>query len=515
MKKFLATLMALVLLLSCCGIAGAETTQLTKVRLFAANAMSGSGVMTGAYGEVFARHGLEVEVVAYSPEKLQGMLASGDLADVIWLEQKEMLTAADSGLIINLDDHLDKLPNMMANPKFEPTLNYARQFNSNGTGNLYYIGTVGGSSMVLAPDTDRNAIKMNWPIYKAAGYPEFSKLEDVIPVLKKMQETQPTTAEGVPTYGMHLFSDFYTTYFWNMNAIYTILGKDFTFLPYGIEFDPVTDTGVSIFTEGSVYYRGLKFMYEMNKAGLIDPDSMSQTRSTAKAKIESGAALAGWAGNPGWEAQGYYPVIFDDFTPYMSFAANYSTGGYCIAANTENLDAALTLLDIFCSEDDCMDMRNGLKGTSWDVDENGKPYITEEYFAFLKSGADKFVPSNGAPTSEYLGFSGGLFGTGYLLKDSGIGLCIADFPDMLAYRYSSEIALDWAEHYGYPYLRALMDARNQPTAIQHESFTAFLTPDDDDMIMTKAALKDVIVPASWQMIYAKDEAEFDKIWADT
>ncbi|MBQ8654703.1 MAG: hypothetical protein IJ507_07165, partial [Clostridia bacterium] len=46
-------------------------------------------------------------------------------------------------------------------------------------------------------------------------------------------------------------------------------------------------------------------------------------------------------------------------------------------------------------------------------------------------------------------------------------------------------------------------------------FTAFLTPDDDDMIMTKAALKDVIVPASWQMIYAKDEAEFDKIWADT
>lgn len=514
MKKFLATLLALVLLLSCVSVAGAESAELTKVRLFANNAMSGSGTMTGAYGEVFARHGLEVEVVAYSPEKLQAMLASGDLADVIWLEQKEMLTVAESGLIINLDEHLDKLPNMMANPQFEASLNFARQYNSNGTGKLYYIGTVGGSSIAVAADTDRNAIKMNWPIYKAAGYPEFSQLEDVIPVLKKMQETKPATDAGLPTYGMHLFSDFDTAYFWNMSAIYTILGKDSTYLPYGIEFDPVTHTGVSIFSEGSVYYRGLKFMNEMNKAGLIDPDSMSQTRSTAKTKIESGAALAGWAGNPGWEAQGYYPVVFDEFTPYMNFAANFATGGYCIAANTKNLDAALTLLDLFCSEDDCMDMRNGLKGGAWDTDETGMPYITEEYFQFMESGAEKFVPSNGLPTSEYLGFSSGLFGTGYLLKDYGISLCIADFPDMLAYRYSSELALDWAAHYGHPYLRALMDARNQPTSIQRESFTAFLTPDDDDMIMTKAALKDIIVPASWQMIYAKDEAEFNKIWAD-
>lgn len=514
MKKFLALCMALVLMMSCVTIAGADTPKLTKVRLFASNAMSGSGIMTGAYAEIFARHGLEVEVVPYSTEKLQGMLASGDLADVIWLEQKEMLTAAESGLIINLDEHLDKLPNMVANPQFEASLNFARQYNSNGTGNLYYIGTVGGSSIAVSADTDRNAIKMNWTIYKDAGYPEFSRLEDVIPVLKQMQELKPTTDAGVPTYGMHLFSDFDTTYFWNMQGIYTILGKDVSYLPYGIEYDPTTQSGVSIFTEGSVYYRGLKFMNEMNKAGLIDPDSMSQTRSTAKAKIESGAALAGWAGNPGWEAQGYYPVVFDDFKPYMNFAANYSTGGYCISANSQNLDAALTLLDLFCSEDDVMDMRNGLKGTTWDVDENGTPYITEEYFEFLKSGGEKFVPSNGLPTSEYLGFSSGLFNTGYTLNDSGICFCIASFPDMLAYQYSSELAQDWTAHYGYPYLKALLSGENMETSVQNVPFTAFLTPDDDDMVMITAALKDIIVPASWQMIYAKDDAEFDKIWAD-
>lgn len=34
------------------------------------------------------------------------------------------------------------------------------------------------------------------------------------------------------------------------------------------------------------------------------------------------------------------------------------------------------------------------------------------------------------------------------------------------------------------------------------------------MIMTKAALKDIIAPAFWRMIYTKNEAEFDMIWAD-
>mgnify|MGYP003245109184 FL=1 len=54
-----------------------------------------------------------------------------------------------------------------------------------------------------------------------------------------------------------------------------------------------------------------------------------------------------------------------------------------------------------------------------------------------------------------------------------------------------------------------------PQAIQTEGFSAFLTPDDDAMIMTKAALRDIIVPASWRMVFASNEEEFDSIWNET
>ena len=32
--------------------------------------------------------------------------------------------------------------------------------------------------------------------------------------------------------------------------------------------------------------------------------------------------------------------------------------------------------------------------------------------------------------------------------------------------------------------------------------------------MTKAALKDIIVPASWRMVFAADETEFNAIWEE-
>ena len=82
-------------------------------------------------------------------------------------------------------------------------------------------------------------------------------------------------------------------YLFTKEHIYSVTGKLADWLPYGVDYDPLTKTGYSIFTEGSTYYRGLKFLYQMNQAGLIAPDSLSQSRSTAWTKIDSGAALAG------------------------------------------------------------------------------------------------------------------------------------------------------------------------------------------------------------------------------
>lgn len=336
MKKILSLVLVLATLLSCVSLAAADET--VKITYFPGNSMAGSGELTGGNGAHFAKHGLVVEIIPYSAEKLQGMLASGDLADVMWLPEQELKIAMEADMLLKLDDYLPSMTALQENAEwFTPSLNFARKYNSNDTGNVYYLAPVGGPTIAVVADTDRYAIKMNWTLYKNSGYPAFSSLEDSIEVFKKMQQDNPTNEAGLPTYAIHMFSDFDTEYFYNMYSIYSILGKDYTYLPYGIEYDASTHSGTSIFAEGSVYYRGLKYFYEMNKAGLVDPDSMSQTRSTAKAKIESGAALAGWAANPGWESNGYYPVLFDDFVPAYKAATSYGVSGYHAAAEEKEI----------------------------------------------------------------------------------------------------------------------------------------------------------------------------------
>ena len=85
---------------------------------------------------------------------------------------------------------------------------------------------------------------------------------------------------------------------------------------------------------------------------------------------------------------------------------------------------------------------------------------------------------------------------------------------MYEYTYSSADAQDWKALYGYSYLRELLNDKNWKQAAETEGYSSFLTADDDDMKMTKAALKDIIVPASWQMVFASSEEEFEKIWND-
>ncbi|MBQ8640553.1 MAG: extracellular solute-binding protein [Lachnospiraceae bacterium] len=511
MKRILTLTMALSLACSGLAVAAEAEGEVTSITYFGVNANAGSGELTGGLGKFFEDRGLSIEVVPYSTEKLQAQLASGDLADVIWLPQQEMLTAADSGLIIPLDEYIDDMPNIQAHADlFDPSFAFAREYNSNDTGNLYYIGQVGPSMLNVAADTERNAIKMNWEIYAEAGYPEFSTLEEIIPVMKKMQETRPQTEDGLPTYGMNLFSDFDTDHFWNMNSIYCLLGKQETYLGWGVEYDVLTQTGTSIFADGSVYYRGLKFMFEMNQAGLVDPDSLSQTRSTAWEKIHSGAALAGWSGDPGWESDGYYPVVFDEFLPTYSTASSFPTGGYCISSTCENVEAAVQFLDILASEEDLLTLWSGYPGDDrrWNYDENGVPTITETFAEALAAGTELELPADETINFWNITY---LLSSGYV-HEYGTSYNYTLFPSYYDYVYSSDLAKDWTELYGYTYLRELIEDKEWPVANQTEGFAAFLTADDDVMLMTKAALKDIIVPGSWRMVFAADEAEFEAVW---
>ena len=518
--------MTLVLGLAGCGAASAGSTAGSEggstaqegsaaktITLYPYNAGLQSGPVTGWLGDYLLEKGIILEVIPYSEEKTQAMLASGSLPDIVVFNSATNAKAAlEAGMLLPLDDYQDQLPHVMENDILKAGLDYAREYYGTEDGELSILPFgVGKNTLYAAADTDRYAIKLNYQLYEQIGAPEFEKLEDVIPILKEMQQAYPQNEEGMNVYAMNLFSDFDTTHFFNMMSIYSILGYHWNYLPYGIEYEIETGTPYSIFREDSVYRRGARFMYELNQQGLLDPDSLTQERATADKKVSSKASVAGWAGVPGWAGKGYLPVPFDEFKPSLVTEEPYGKVGIAISANAENVDTCLKFVDMLADYDALLTLYNGPQGDRWDI-KDGKLVMTDKFKEYLEAGGGTYVLENG---EEYSLFNivSYIPNMGNTIEKYGEPFPMTLWTEYVDRQYETEDAQAWSARYGYKYLKDLLEAENKMTAVMDTSFVPFLTPDSDDMKLTLAALKDVIVPSTWELIYAKDDAEFEQIWS--
>lgn len=527
-KRIVAWLliMTMVLGLAGCGAASAGSTAGSEggstaqegsaaktITLYPYNAGLQSGPVTGWLGDYLLEKGIILEVIPYSEEKTQAMLASGSLPDIVVFNSATNAKAAlEAGMLLPLDDYQDQLPHVMENDILKAGLDYAREYYGTEDGELSILPFgVGKNTLYAAADTDRYAIKLNYQLYEQIGAPEFEKLEDVIPILKEMQQAYPQNEEGMNVYAMNLFSDFDTTHFFNMMSIYSILGYHWNYLPYGIEYEIETGTPYSIFREDSVYRRGARFMYELNQQGLLDPDSLTQERATADKKVSSKASVAGWAGVPGWAGKGYLPVPFDEFKPSLVTEEPYGKVGIAISANAENVDICLKFVDMLADYDALLTLYNGPQGDRWDI-KDGKLVMTDKFKEYLEAGGGTYVLENG---EEYSLFNivSYIPNMGNTIEKYGEPFPMTLWTEYVDRQYETEDAQAWSARYGYKYLKDLLEAENKMTAVMDTSFVPFLTPDSDDMKLTLAALKDVIVPSTWELIYAKDDAEFEQIWS--
>ena len=527
-KRIVAWLliMTMVLGLAGCGAASAGSTAGSEggstaqegsaaktITLYPYNAGLQSGPVTGWLGDYLLEKGIILEVIPYSEEKTQAMLASGSLPDIVVFNSATNAKAAlEAGMLLPLDDYQNQLPHVMENDILKAGLDYAREYYGTEDGELSILPFgVGKNTLYAAADTDRYAIKLNYQLYEQIGAPEFEKLEDVIPILKEMQQAYPQNEEWMNVYAMNLFSDFDTTHFFNMMSIYSILGYHWNYLPYGIEYEIETGRPYSIFREDSVYRRGARFMYELNQQGLLDPDSLTQERATADKKVSSKASVAGWAGVPGWAGKGYLPVPFDEFKPSLVTEEPYGKVGIAISANAENVDTCLKFVDMLADYDALLTLYNGPQGDRWDI-KDGKLVMTDKFKEYLEAGGGTYVLENG---EEYSLFNivSYIPNMGNTIEKYGEPFPMTLWTEYVDRQYETEDAQAWSARYGYKYLKDLLEAENKMTAVMDTSFVPFLTPDSDDMKLTLAALKDVIVPSTWELIYAKDDAEFEQIWS--
>ena len=533
MKKLIALLMVFVMafgLVACTpsenggGIfgGGGDDGELPTLNVYPYTALS-AGVDTGYRSEIYKQNGFQVNIWAWSAEKTNSILTSGNLPDIMYVDVGDNLdTLIQTKKIINLEDYLDRLPNLNDNPQMQNSLDYLRDAASNGTGSVYGlpvgIGTYPASKSYLNPVAG-NILKLKWEAYEKVGSPEIKDYWELLDVMEDMLEVMPTHPDGTKMYGTVLNSGFDSTYWGCMTYWFAQQGYMYNNLKFLLELDMEDSSLHSILEDDSMYYQGLKWYNAAMRRGLIDPYSINTDRATQATKVDNGYVMVPLGSLPGYPGGGYYPYYLEGTTMYYP-AETYIPGRVMVInANTQHLDECLAFLNMMCSADQVFQLQNGPEGDIWELNADGAVVYTPEYQAWIDQGKpiNGFPMSDGAEYSATLNLPSVHVGgdkTSYKNADGqnvtvGLGLKEGDAAMMATDAFKA-----WQKDSGYDTPLDMIGDLDLITMPEYDEFKGYLSakPEDELMVLTQSALKEIVCTASWNMVYAKTDAEFEAMW---
>ena len=506
-----------------------EPKELVNITLYPKDANLFSGEVVGYRGEVFAEHGFKLEVWAYSADKTTAMLTSGDFPDMMLVSpasQPDIFeTLVQTDKIIDYSDYTEYLPHVfgdkVANEYIAPNLDHIRENFSAGTGGLYVlphsVGVLNGI-YAQAGTFDRNTPKLKWDVYEAIGAPEVTDMWSLIDICEQMLAYQPTLEDGTKMFGT--FLDNGDSKYFNSLSLWMIWhGSVIGNTQYMAETFHKDGAVNYILEDDSVFKEGLKWNNEMYKRGLVDPDSISTSRADQAPKLDNGFAMLPSGSLPGWPTK-YYEVFPSDCTLYRSFVASSYNGGAALVIfkDSENIEACLEFVDMNADPYEWMKVYYGPEGCMWQEEDNVLS-ITDEFAAWLEEhGNVNFFPMPDG--TEYSIFNSGtsLFTNGTPvpgkvdINGNPVCFCPTSWPDAQAITTNNDNWNAWKKTMG---AEDLWDYAEQHDieVIQTSAFDGVAVPKaDDNQLLTISAIKDIVVPACWKMVYAKDETEFEAIW---
>lgn len=501
--------------------AGSDSGEISTITLYPRDANLSSGVVTGYVGDYFASKGLSIDVWAYSDEKTNAILASGDLPDVMYVPVKNLDTMIQAGMLLNLDDYLDQMPHVQQFEELQTALNYVREYRSAGTGSLYCMPLAVGENVTkynLFDSTERCALKLRWDVYEEIGAPAMNSMEDVLDVMEQMVAAHPEE-NGAATYGTVLNSGSDNKNWQCISLWYMMQGYTADELEYLLESNTETGTTSSILSTDSMYYKGLKWYNEAYKRGLMDPDSINNDRSTQSAKIKNNLAMIPSGTLPGWS-----PTYLEYYIPgtklHYNGNAPYGDKNHVLAINakTTNLEACLKFIDTMADPDTGIYTSMGPEGDFWYVDDDNNAFLSDKAKEYAKNNHDftgytlesgeslalwntPFIFNTGVKTS---------FGDGKGDKRVNRSSGWYEYAEIQSQNANFQA---WQKTMGYDNFQDLLADKNAFIADSDlDNIAPFESLPDDTMQLTIDAIKDKVVTASWKMVYAEDDATFDALW---
>ncbi|MCL2717385.1 MAG: ABC transporter substrate-binding protein [Lachnospiraceae bacterium] len=251
------------------------------------------GIQSGWFAKV-VRDKFNMELNIIAPNVAGGRktifemrAAAGNIGDLIICEGErgilqEMVT---SRLVLDMTDLL-KDKQIMRYRRAIDNLN-----NDITPGGIYGIPSEVSENSPLTPSEGLELTfgpYLRWDIYASIGYPEMDTLEDLLPVLLAMQEAYPVSESGKPVYGFSFFRD------WDGNLM-NAAKQPACFYGYDeLGFALIMADGSDyqcIMDDDSMYMRVLRFFYEANQLGLVDPESIHQNFDATFEKYKNGEIL--------------------------------------------------------------------------------------------------------------------------------------------------------------------------------------------------------------------------------
>lgn len=386
-KRIMTAGLALTLsagLLSGCGNeSGGASGKLTMWCVNYANKYVSNYGEIQAFQELQKNSGVEVEyqhpVVGQEAEQFNLLMASGNLPDIVEAEWTTRYTgglekAISDGIVVPIQDHLDKAPNYKKLLEENPELEKGTK-SSDGKQLIFHS---------LKDDIKINTyigpqVRKDW--LDKLGLPVPTTMDEWYTTLKAFKEQDPNgngIADEIP------LADDKNMSFRHFAAAWGCLKGEFY------------KNAKGEFVYGSIEPEYKAFLEEMHKwyeEGLIDQEFASITRKNVDANMttEISGAFVGYLGsqtgnyiaamrssNPDYELVGAPWPIGPANKPYCATpgVARLTTYGYgaAITKNCKNIDGAMKYLD-YCYSDEAFELQNwGIEGVTYTKGENGNQY---------------------------------------------------------------------------------------------------------------------------------------------
>lgn len=484
------------------------------------------GIQSGWFGKLVKdKFNMELNIIAPNvagggDTLLETRSAAGDLGDLIFFNGDDV-TLQDmviAGLLMDMEAYIEDKDIM----RFETAI---RKVNADITPAGIYALPSGLSEN--APTEPAETIEptygpyIRWDLYKQLGYPEMETLEDILPVLKQMQQLEPKTADGDKTYGFSFFKD------WDGNLMNAIK-QPCCFYGYdesGFVLVKADGSDYQSIIEGnSLYVRMLKFFFKAKQLGLVDPESQTQSYNEYAAKYADGQIFFSpwpWAAQPEYntvsnkeQGKGYMMADIEDMCIYTygSSPEGNSESIVAIGAGAKDPQRMADFIDwlyssegVFANGAGSMSGTAGPEGLCWEAGENG-PVITEFGMKALFE-TDVEVPEE---------YGGGSWKDGISelnFKPIALGTCDErGYPYMFQHWESvqqmqeTELDSDWRWVMGADTTMEYLLQNEKLLVAPGGSYTA--KSEDTELTAIRKQCRTVIQKYSWEMVFAENEAEF-------